>query len=78
VRGYRIVVGGKLGRHPRLAEELAGIHDREGALKIIKLCLDSFQKHCVKGERFGEIIERIGSGPKMLEEEERSAFLKNL
>ncbi|PKN24408.1 MAG: sulfite reductase [Deltaproteobacteria bacterium HGW-Deltaproteobacteria-21] len=67
--GHRILVGGKLGRHPRLAEELAGIHDREAALRIIKLCLDSFQKHCRKGERFGEIIERIGSGRKILEEE---------
>ncbi|RJR40705.1 MAG: 4Fe-4S dicluster domain-containing protein [Desulfobacteraceae bacterium] len=71
-RGHRILVGGKLGRHPRLAEELEGIHDRETSLKIIKHCLDSFQKHCRNGERFGEIIERIGSGRKMMEEE-RSA-----
>jgi len=63
------VIGGKLGRHPRLAEELGGIHDREAALKIINLCLDSYQKHCRKGERFGEILERIGSGRTMLEEE---------
>jgi len=67
--GHRVLVGGKLGRHPRLAEQLEGIHDKEAALKIIELCVDCFQKHCRKGERFGEIIERIGSGRKMLEEE---------
>jgi dissimilatory sulfite reductase (desulfoviridin) alpha/beta subunit len=57
-RGFRIQVGGKLGRHPRLAQELPGIHDPEETLKIIEKCLDFYQSHCLKGERFGEILER--------------------
>jgi anaerobic sulfite reductase subunit C len=57
-KGFRIQVGGKLGRRPRLAEELPGIHSPEETLKIIDRCLDFYQSHCQKGERFGEILER--------------------
>ena len=57
-KGFRIQVGGKLGRHPRLAQELPGIHAPEEAFKIIEKCLDYFQNHCQKGERFGEILVR--------------------
>jgi anaerobic sulfite reductase subunit C len=60
-RGFRIQVGGKLGRHPRLAEELPGIHSLEETLEIVNRCLDHYQKHCRRGERFGEILERTGT-----------------
>ena len=59
-RGFRVQVGGKLGRHPRLAEELPGVHSLEETLEIIDRCLDHYQKHCRHGERFGEILERTG------------------
>jgi dissimilatory sulfite reductase (desulfoviridin) alpha/beta subunit len=58
--GYRIFVGGKLGRHPRLAAEIPGIYGLEETLKIIDRCLDHYQKHCQRGERLGEILERTG------------------
>jgi len=60
--GYRLIVGGKLGRHPRLARELPGIHGEEETLDLIRLCLDHYQRHCRRGERFGEIIEDTGTG----------------
>jgi len=56
--GYRILVGGKLGRHPRLAGELPGIHGLEETLEIVDRCLDHYQRHCMEGERFGEILEQ--------------------
>jgi dissimilatory sulfite reductase (desulfoviridin) alpha/beta subunit len=59
-RGYRILVGGKLGRHPRLATELSGIYEMEDALKVVDRCLDHYYRHCLKGERFGEILEQTG------------------
>jgi dissimilatory sulfite reductase (desulfoviridin) alpha/beta subunit len=62
-RGYRILVGGKLGRHPRLARELPGIHSPEETLSIVERCTDVFRKQCVGGERFGEILERSGKEP---------------
>jgi dissimilatory sulfite reductase (desulfoviridin) alpha/beta subunit len=60
VRGYRVLAGGKLGRHPRLGEELPGIHDVEELMRIVERCLDHYQAHCREGERFGEILERTG------------------
>jgi len=59
-RGFRILVGGKLGRHPRLAEELPGIHSYDETLQIMDRCLEHYQRTCTKGERFGEILERTG------------------
>ena len=59
-RGYRVQVGGKLGRHPRLARELPGIHSAQETLRLVDRCLDHFQRHCRQGERFGEILDRTG------------------
>jgi anaerobic sulfite reductase subunit C len=61
-KGYRVLVGGKLGRHPRLAQELPHVHSVEGAMDLVGRCLDHYQVHCLKGERFGEILERTGIG----------------
>lgn len=60
-RGFRIQVGGKLGRHPQLAKELQGIFSPEESLEIIVRCLDHYQKHCQHGERFGEVLQRTGT-----------------
>lgn len=62
-RGYRILVGVKLGRHPRLARELPGIHSPGETLKIVERCTDVFQAQSVSGERFCEILERTGKEP---------------
>lgn len=59
-KGFRILVGGKLGRHPRLAEELPGIFKVEDIPEQIDRCLDYYQQYCLKGERFGEILELKG------------------
>ena len=58
--GYRILVGGKLGRHPRLGAELPGIHGLEEVPAIVEQFLNHYKNHCKKGERFGIILERTG------------------
>ncbi len=58
--GYRILVGGKLGRHPRLGLELDGIHCAGETVKIVERCLDLYFRHNKAGERFGSILDRIG------------------
>lgn len=58
--GYRIQVGGKLGRHPRLAEELPGIFPPDEVIKYIDYILNFYQNNCLQGERLGEILERPG------------------
>ncbi|MCU0600365.1 MAG: 4Fe-4S dicluster domain-containing protein [Desulfobacterales bacterium] len=56
--GYRILLGGKLGRHPRLASELPGIYGEDQVLAIIRRCIDFYKQKNRKGERFGEILEK--------------------
>jgi anaerobic sulfite reductase subunit C len=58
-KGYRVLVGGKLGRHPRLAEEVPGIFSRDEALHIVEKCLNLYKERSVRGERLGEILERM-------------------
>jgi dissimilatory sulfite reductase (desulfoviridin) alpha/beta subunit len=60
-KGYRILIGGKLGRHPRLGEELPLIYNTDEALRMLDRCLDLYQQCCQSGERFGEILEREGT-----------------
>jgi dissimilatory sulfite reductase (desulfoviridin) alpha/beta subunit len=59
--GYRILLGGKLGRHPRLAEELPGIFDETQVLEVIQHCVSFYKQKNRKGERFGEILEKYPS-----------------
>lgn len=58
-KGYKIYIGGKLGRHPRLATFLSYANENE-VIEIFKKVLNFYKKHNVKGERLGAIIERIG------------------
>jgi dissimilatory sulfite reductase (desulfoviridin) alpha/beta subunit len=55
-KGFRVQLGGKLGRHPRLAKELPGIHSEEQVLLIVKECLQFYKKTSKNGERFGKIL----------------------
>ncbi|MFO7600104.1 MAG: 4Fe-4S binding protein [Candidatus Desulfacyla sp.] len=59
-RGYRVLIGGKLGRHPRLATELPGLHDADGVLRLVKWCVQYYKAHSSGGERFAALVERAG------------------
>jgi dissimilatory sulfite reductase (desulfoviridin) alpha/beta subunit len=61
-RGWRIQIGGRLGRHPRLGVELPGLHARAGVLAAAGACIDFFLRNATAGERFGELLERVGDG----------------
>ncbi|HMK37552.1 MAG TPA: 4Fe-4S dicluster domain-containing protein [Desulfomonilaceae bacterium] len=56
--GYRIFVGGKLGRHPQLARELDGLFDKNETLLMVDRCLQVYMRFNVAGERFGEMLNR--------------------
>jgi len=60
-KGYRLLLGGKLGRHPRLGKEMPGIYKVEEVPVIVARCLDSYQEHSKHGERLGVVLERIGT-----------------
>ncbi|MFN3505604.1 MAG: 4Fe-4S binding protein [Caldimicrobium sp.] len=58
-RGYKIYLGGKLGRHPRLATFLTYAKEEE-IFKIFYKVLNLYKDYNEKGERLGTIIEKIG------------------
>ena len=58
--GYRVVVGGKLGRHPRLGRELAGVFAPEEALDVLAKALEFMMEHYRYGRNLGTIIEVVG------------------
>jgi dissimilatory sulfite reductase (desulfoviridin) alpha/beta subunit len=55
-KGYRVLLGGKLGRHPRLAKELPGIFDEQEVIYIVEACLTFYKKKSHRGKRFAEIL----------------------
>ena len=55
-RGFRVQLGGKLGRHPRLGRELPGIYSEEQVVLIVTECLKFYKQTSEHGERFGEIL----------------------
>jgi anaerobic sulfite reductase subunit C len=57
--GYRILVGGKLGRHPQLGRELEGIFSPEETMKVVETCLETYVKHNEAGERFGDVLRHL-------------------
>ncbi|MCS7149575.1 MAG: 4Fe-4S binding protein [Caldimicrobium sp.] len=58
-RGYKIYLGGKLGRHPRLATFLTYATPDE-AVRVFQAVLRLYKNLNIKGERLGTIIERVG------------------
>jgi len=55
-KGFRVQLGGKLGRHPQLAKELPGIYSEEQVLLIVKECLQFYKQTSKQGERLGQIL----------------------
>ena len=54
--GFRVLLGGKLGRHPRLARELGCILSDDEAFEIVKACISLYKKKSTGGKRFAEIL----------------------
>lgn len=55
-KGYRVYLGGKLGRHPRLAAPLPGIFAPAAVLDIIRACLELYKEKSRNGRRFADIL----------------------
>ncbi|OEH85176.1 hypothetical protein BHU72_06080 [Desulfuribacillus stibiiarsenatis] len=58
--GYRILVGGKLGRHPQLAVEAVPFVKGEEVEDIVRQIITYFKEYSLKHERFGDLIKRTG------------------
>ncbi len=60
LKGYRVALGGKLGRRPQLAVELKGIRSQEQAVEIAKKSITHYTDNSERGERFGELLNQTG------------------
>ena len=56
---FRVMIGGKLGRHPRFADDLTGFADESEVLKALDVCVDALLNE-KKEKRFGELVRKIG------------------
>lgn len=56
-KGYRVQLGGKLGRHPRLAKELPGLYGEDEVVSLVKKSIQFYKENSQNGRRFGEILE---------------------
>ena len=55
-QGYRVLIGGKLGRHPRLARELPGIHDALTVIDMLTEFIRFYKQHSRNGQRFSHLL----------------------
>jgi cytochrome c len=53
-------VGGKLGRHPKLAAELPGLYDEDEVVFIVSAYISFYKEHAKAGQRFGSVINFNG------------------
>jgi len=56
-KGFRVQLGGKLGRHPKFALELPWVYSELEVLEIVKACVKFYKINSVHGERFAEIFK---------------------
>jgi dissimilatory sulfite reductase (desulfoviridin) alpha/beta subunit len=56
-QGFRVQLGGKLGRHPRLGRELPGIFSADEVLAIVAACLAFYKENSRNGRRFAELLD---------------------
>ncbi|CCK82384.1 4Fe-4S dicluster domain-containing protein [Desulfobacula toluolica] len=59
-KGFRVMLGGRLGRHPRLAMEVVGLHTHDDVLHIVQSCLKLYKKNSKNGQRFSHILSSVG------------------
>ncbi|WP_027368759.1 4Fe-4S binding protein [Desulfocurvibacter africanus] len=57
--GWRAMLGGRLGRHPRLAQELPDLLTESEAVALAVRCLTLHLDQARRGERFGALLERL-------------------
>ncbi len=59
-KGYKIFVGGKIGKHPKLGRELSDAKSPQEAIAIFRKIINWSKKNTNVGERFGDCLDRVG------------------
>jgi dissimilatory sulfite reductase (desulfoviridin) alpha/beta subunit len=58
-KGFRVLLGGRLGRHPRLAMEITDLKTHDQVIEIVKTCLKFYKKNSKNGQRFSHILSSL-------------------
>ncbi|WP_027720896.1 4Fe-4S binding protein [Maridesulfovibrio zosterae] len=58
--GWRVLAGGRLGRHPRLGTELSGVYSSDEVLGIIGKAVKIWMKNYEERKRFGVVMDSLG------------------
>jgi anaerobic sulfite reductase subunit C len=56
---YRVMIGGKLGRHPRFADDLIDFADESEVIRALDVCMDAILSEKIE-KRFGTLVEKLG------------------
>ena len=59
-KGYKLFVGGKIGKHPKLGVELTEAKSPQEAVAIFRKIINWSKKNTNIGERFGDCLDRVG------------------
>ena len=59
-KGLKIYLGGKWGKASRPGTPISGIHSEEEMMNILEKTLLIYREQGKTGERFGDMIDRIG------------------
>jgi len=59
-KGYKIFVGGKIGKHPKLGVELIDVKSPQDAVAIFRKIINWAKKNTKTGERLGTCLDRVG------------------
>lgn len=57
--GYRVLLGGRLGRHPRLGMEVPGILSHDEVLDLVQRCIAFYKANSRGGKRFSHVLTSI-------------------
>ncbi len=58
--GFKLMAGGKLGRHPRLAGVVMEMTGEGEMLAAVERAIKAYMEHGLDGERFAAMVERLG------------------
>jgi dissimilatory sulfite reductase (desulfoviridin) alpha/beta subunit len=56
---YEVTVGGKLGRHPHMAESLGQFETVDEVVECLRKAIELLLANGIKGERLGALLERL-------------------
>lgn len=60
INGYRIIAGGRLGRHPQLAIEIIPFIEEDLVVDAVRGLIEYFMENAKKEERLADLIGRLG------------------